>query len=209
MIERIQVPLWRGDGALPIERILDEQTTIYVLDLRTRFGDPGAALDPAERVRLAGYRNQGAALRFAGGRAVLKSVMAAHHGVAAPVVEVGAGKPRVPGGPEVSLAHGGDLVVVAAAADPIGIDVEPLRTPGADLTRGALHPDERATGAGAFTRLWTAKEAYLKQIGAGLAVDPRLLLVEAEAARVLDTRTGARTAVRWLERDGHILCWTR
>jgi 4'-phosphopantetheinyl transferase len=67
-----------------------------------------------------------------------------------PTVTVG-GQP----GPHVSMAHAGDLVVVAVASNPVGVDVEP--------------GDDRG---------WVRLEAVLKATGHGLDVDPSLLDVD-------------------------------
>lgn len=209
MLEASTVPLPALDTELPVGRLHQPGASIYVARLRDWPAEVSArVLAPGERARLDEYRDPDAAARFACGRALLVSVLAAWHRVPEPVIDAGAGKPRVPGGPEIGLAHGGALVVAAVADRPIGVDVEPIRVPGPDLVRGALHPDERAGDARAFTRLWTAKEAHLKRSGAGLAIDPRTLVVDFGAGAVVDTATGERTPVRWLDQDGHILCWT-
>jgi 4'-phosphopantetheinyl transferase len=96
------------------------------------------------------------------------------------------GRPRLAqrNAPSLSIAHGGDLVVVAlAATDDVGVDVEPLaRTPAIDTLAPlvcsaaeaqalrALDPDAQARR---FLSLWTLKEACLKATGAGLSGDPR------------------------------------
>lgn len=81
------------------------------------------------------------------------------------------GKPRVPGAPEFSLTHAGDLVGVAVHAAPVGLDVERVRDL-PDLAGVAAHacsPAETVTGPDAFFRLWTRKEALLKTTGRGLS----------------------------------------
>ncbi|HET9873730.1 MAG TPA: 4'-phosphopantetheinyl transferase superfamily protein [Propionibacteriaceae bacterium] len=83
-----------------------------------------------------------------------------------------------------SVAHGGDLLVIAVAADgPIGVDVEP-RTPRQDLSGELLEltltPTERLRVEQAppgerwevFLHYWTGKEAVLKALGTGLDLDP-------------------------------------
>ncbi|MGI5348024.1 4'-phosphopantetheinyl transferase family protein [Streptomyces sp. CA-250714] len=100
------------------------------------------------------------------------------------------GRPIVPGDPvHFSLSHAGDVVLLAFAAVPVGVDVEEL--PGVESVRetmSALHPRERAELAAvsdaaalpaAFTRCWTRKEAYLKGTGAGLGEDPSITYVSA------------------------------
>ena len=95
------------------------------------------------------------------------------------------GRPVLAGRAEVflSAAHSGDVVVAAAARDVrVGVDVEPVRStepPG--LARIALHEEEirrldalSASDRGPWlVRQWTRKEALLKALGHGLALDPR------------------------------------
>ena len=87
------------------------------------------------------------------------------------------GRPAVAGHPvHFSLSHGGDLVLVAVAGTPVGVDVEavPKEQVAAELST-RLHPDEQCEIAAAqhprlaFARVWTRKEAYLKGIGTGLS----------------------------------------
>ncbi|GAA2626741.1 4'-phosphopantetheinyl transferase family protein [Streptomyces axinellae] len=99
------------------------------------------------------------------------------------------GRPGVPGDPlHFSLSHAGDLVLLAFAAVPVGVDVEEhpsLRS--ATETLGALHPREQselravadAELPAAFARCWTRKEAYLKGTGSGLGEDPSVTYVSA------------------------------
>lgn len=89
------------------------------------------------------------------------------------------GKPALPGGPSFNIAHSGDYVLIALAADGrLGVDVEAVR-PLRDLLRlartsfgpdeyeriVALPPEQRS---GPFFRTWTRKEAMLKALGCGL-----------------------------------------
>jgi len=82
---------------------------------------------------------------------------------------------------EISLAHSGDLALVALATTPVGVDLERMDDLPDDelddlaefsLTRreldafAALDPPRRRH---AFLRVWTRKEAYLKAIGKGIA----------------------------------------
>jgi 4'-phosphopantetheinyl transferase len=97
------------------------------------------------------------------------------------------GRPSVPGdATHFSLSHSGDLVAVALADVPVGVDVEvipdartvddvsPLLHPAETAELQALAPDDRSP---AFGRCWTRKEAYLKALGAGLTQDPALTYV--------------------------------
>ncbi|MEV6972021.1 4'-phosphopantetheinyl transferase superfamily protein [Kitasatospora sp. NPDC093806] len=114
------------------------------------------------------------------------------------------GRPRLADtdGTHFSLSHGGGLVLIGVAAAPVGVDVEPH--PGADsveVLAGVLHPAEQtelaavpaADRPGAFARLWTRKEAYLKGLGIGLGRPP--------AADYLGTADPARRPPGWAVAD--------
>ncbi len=104
----------------------------------------------------------------------------------------GLGKPTLPGGPSFNIAHSGDHVLIALAADGrLGIDVEAVR-PLRDLlglARTSFGPDEYERivalppeqRPGPFFRTWTRKEAMLKALGCGLT-GLRNISVSAEPA---------------------------
>jgi 4'-phosphopantetheinyl transferase len=103
-----------------------------------------------------------------------------------------AGKPESPGSAfRVSLAHSGDVALVAIASGrEVGVDVELLRagTENWSLSSHALTHSERARlealpagrRSGAFLSMWTRKEALLKAVGVGLAVDPQLIELDGQ-----------------------------
>ncbi|MGH9152825.1 MAG: 4'-phosphopantetheinyl transferase family protein, partial [Acidimicrobiales bacterium] len=150
-----------------------------------------AALGAGERRRAARYRSPADARRFTAARGWLRLVLGAVLGVepAAVPVSEGAGKPHLPAGgpPRFNVSHSGELVVAAVAPFEVGVDVEHARAGRrwADVVALACAPeevealaarpgDEREDG---LLALWTAKEAYLKATGEGLAVDPRRVVV--------------------------------
>ncbi|MBZ6477608.1 4'-phosphopantetheinyl transferase family protein [Streptomyces griseocarneus] len=172
---------------------------------------PAAAeLGAAERERAAAFVRPEDRLRYVAAHVALRRVLAAYLGL--PPGEVGLrrapcvrcrgphGRPVVAppdGGTHFSLSHTRDLVLIAVAASPVGVDAEAAPSAEtADLCRDALHPAEReelaalpdAERAEAFGRLWTRKEAYLKGLGAGLARPP--------AADYLGERTDAAAPAR-------------
>lgn len=91
------------------------------------------------------------------------------------------GKPELvaPSGWHFSLSHSRNVVVLALARSPIGVDVEPRdrQARWRALAQRQFQPDERAilnTLAGvahepAALALWTAKEAWAKATGLGVA----------------------------------------
>ena len=102
------------------------------------------------------------------------------------------GKPELRGSAfRVSLAHSGEVALVAIASGrEVGVDVELLRagTESWSLSSHALtHGEQARLGAlpasrrsGAFLSMWTRKEALLKAVGVGLALDPRLIELDGQ-----------------------------
>jgi 4'-phosphopantetheinyl transferase len=98
--------------------------------------------------------------------------------------------------PRLSMSRTTDLVVVALAGFPVGVDVE--RAGGADdaladetLAGVALAEGEQpAAGPDGVLRSWVRKEAVLKATGTGLSVDPRALRVSDAAGHPLVTAAG-------------------
>lgn len=91
------------------------------------------------------------------------------------------GKPYAIGsGIFFSVSHSGDCVVIAVDEKEIGADVEKLpdkeylkiaeRFYAPGELRYVLDAEDRER---AFSRIWTRKEAYLKQLGTGIASDLR------------------------------------
>ena len=95
------------------------------------------------------------------------------------------GKPYLAGSaPSFNLTHTDDFValVTGPPGARLGVDAEPLdRRFDADLLNSVFGGDERRRIAAAreedslAVTFWTAKEAYLKQIGAGLTIEPKRL----------------------------------
>ncbi len=144
-----------------------------------------ALLSDEERARFARVIRPRQRERLIAARAALRRALAAYLGATPGEVriEVGpGGKPRLGEDAQVSfsLSHSGALAAVAVTRRAaVGLDIEMLGrevTPG--VIRRALAPDEqdavarvgRERRAEAFLRHWTAKEAYAKATGAGLAV---------------------------------------
>ena len=101
------------------------------------------------------------------------------------------GKPWLPDHPalHISLSHSGGIVVCAAAAVPVGVDIELPRPVRPGLAARWFPPDEQALLARdptAFFDLWMAKEAVLKEIGCGLAAGLRQVHVSLTPAPHLE-----------------------
>ena len=87
------------------------------------------------------------------------------------------GAPYIEGGPYFSISHCKRGIAVAVSENPIGIDIEVIRTFSPDLMRKTMNEDEqlRITSSAIpdveFIRLWTQKEALLKLQGTGIISD--------------------------------------
>ena len=166
-------------------------------------------LDATERRRWAAYRRDEDRARFLAGCALAKTALARYTGLRParralrpdlrPVRRAArqAGH-RGRGAVEHSVAHSGDLIAVAVARTPVGVDVEQLdgrpHPLGGDgdpeaLARLVLSTAERtvlsavppADRARAFLVAWTRKEAVTKATGDGLRAAFSDVVVAADA----------------------------
>jgi len=165
-------------------------------------------LDETERRRLAAYRRDEDRARFLAGCALAKTALARYTGQRPADVRFDRtcgqcgephGKPVIEGaGLEHSVAHSGDLIAVAVARAPVGVDVEQLdgrpHPLGGDgdpqaLARLVLSAAEQAALAAvppsgrarAFLVAWTRKEAVTKATGDGLRAAFSDVVVAADA----------------------------
>ncbi|MGY1772521.1 Pls/PosA family non-ribosomal peptide synthetase [Blastococcus sp. SYSU D00813] len=150
---------------------------------RRRWPELVALLSAEERAAAEAMTAPGRRDAYVAGRALLRLLLSAEAPARAPhewrIERTAAGRPVVPGGPEVSLAHADGLVVAAVAhARAVGVDLEQLD--GQRVLETALTPAERerlraaapAERTALFLRAWTLKEAALKCAGTGLAGGP-------------------------------------
>ena len=151
-------------------------------------------LTDEERGRISRFRRPADAASFAAGRALVRLALAQIVGASPRELVFDTwcglhasthGKPRLvqPAAElDFSLSHAGSRLVLAVSSAPVGVDVERLdRGAESGVERLAFAEDERAEleavppgdRARAFLVCWTRKEAVLKALGHGLAVDPR------------------------------------
>ncbi|MGN9785603.1 4'-phosphopantetheinyl transferase family protein [Nonomuraea sp. ZG12] len=195
------------------------------LDRPERAGGPGRwhCLSGAERDKAAAFADPLARRRYVAAHAALRHVLGRLCGVPAARLAFGAeesgrpcllppaGRPR----PDFNLSHSGEwaLIAVAAPGTRVGVDVERVRADldHLEMARRMYQPEEaarvREAGLGEYFRLWTAKEAYVKASGAGLAglrdvlVRPAAATCEQsrEGSAVSRSLPGSRAPVRWLD----------
>lgn len=141
-------------------------------------------LSPDERTRATRLRAAERRRRFVVARGVLRTILARYLDAepASLRFDYGPhGKPALMAAPlRFNLSHSHDLALVAVARErEVGIDVERVRdtvevarlaarffSPPEQALLAALSPADRP---GAFFRLWTCKEAYLKATGEGMS----------------------------------------
>jgi 4'-phosphopantetheinyl transferase len=187
-----------------------------------------AWLDDDEIRAAASRRDDGMRNRHVVAHGAVRSILAARLGVEPGAVSISRrcrrcgdlthGKPEVvgalngPGGLSFSLSHSESTAMVAVAAGVrVGVDIE-IERPRARLDALAarvLSPEEHAEWSaaepaarlGTFLRMWTAKEAYLKAIGAGITLPLRAVPREPPgwsiAAIASPRGTIASVAVEW------------
>ena len=92
------------------------------------------------------------------------------------------GAPYIEDGPYFSISHCKTGIAVAVSENPIGIDIEAIRTFSPDLMRKTMNITEQqritssTTPEVEFIRLWTQKEAILKLQGTGIISDLHYVL---------------------------------
>ncbi len=142
-----------------------------------------ARLDPADRARAASFVRPQDGARFAASHAALRLLLARYLGGEPDDPEFRAGphgQPRLAADEvQFSLARSGSLALIAVSHAPVGADLERVTArPGLGDVAAARFAAREAAGIAAgccgsptlsFYRHWTAKEAYLKAIGLGLA----------------------------------------
>lgn len=94
------------------------------------------------------------------------------------------GKPSIIGHPEIcfNLSHCKEAAICAISDQPVGVDVESVRSFIESLVRYTMNEDEirqiesSEDQAVAFIRLWTMKESAMKLIGTGISNDMKHVL---------------------------------
>lgn len=163
----------------------DHQILVRVVPVRESEGGLWDLLDDAERARVEQYRYEDDRRRALVGRGMLRRLLgeSLHRDPRELVFVTGQqGKPALADGAlEFNVSHAGDRVAIAITrSTPVGIDVE-LQTRRMHnlltMARRFFSPvesrvvEEAGDPAGAFFAIWTAKEAVIKAVGGGLAIN--------------------------------------
>ncbi|MBR3647064.1 MAG: 4'-phosphopantetheinyl transferase superfamily protein [Paludibacteraceae bacterium] len=114
------------------------------------------------------------------------------------------GKPFIPNryNLQFSISHTKNAIAVALSSQPVGIDVEQIRSASPALiekTMNAAEQQQIARSAhpdATFTALWTRKEAVLKLLGTGIIDELHHVLDEADRY-VIETHVDIRKGYAW------------
>jgi 4'-phosphopantetheinyl transferase len=163
-------------------------------DLRDEWLARDQTISPSERDRIRAFRRWEDAMSSLLARRLMIDLVANSLGCEPATVMISrepSGRPVVTSAchdaVRVTAAHSGEWVAAAVSTrGRIGIDLEVARPVSDGLPERCCAPTERdwlrrdasADVAVRFFQLWTLKEAFLKAIGLGLAIDPRTLAVD-------------------------------
>jgi 4'-phosphopantetheinyl transferase len=164
--------------------------TVFFVDIR-RLAPFTGRLSPLlrkdRREKMSGYRNSDDRLRCLAGGLFMEYISRGRE-----ILYNETGKPFLPEGPYFNLSHSGHFVCLACSfTAPVGIDIEIRRRHDfAALGKTAFHPVERAfflqqPTMERFFDIWTAKESYVKMLGAGFSVEPSDFCILPESMSLL------------------------
>lgn len=173
--ENHELPCVFSEVSFPIARPADEEILLVAGSSRSLAN---VEVSASEQKRAEGMCHEGTRGRFLAGRRIVRGMLSEWLSRAPGELEISIGpdgKPTLGGGSDwhFSIAHSGDLILVAFATAPVGADTEEERevdAPG--LARRFFSPPETSAVEADTTRffpLWTRREAAVKADGRGLA----------------------------------------
>lgn len=177
---------------------------------RTPTDRDWSVLDDAERSRARRFRFVVDRDRYVVAHSTVRIVLGERLGQSAEDVRISteSEKPGLLDNPlHFNLSRSGGMVLVGMADEPIGVDIEQIRTEVADRATAEVvfAPSELVAlgdpaDAAIFFRIWTAKEAYVKAVGSGLTDAVRDIVAWPQApsgwqTEELDVGPGYRAAV--------------
>lgn len=171
-------------------------------------------VSPERRAQAARFYHRGDAVRSVCGELLARALFCALYPGQPIAFQKGTrGKPSVTGHPafHFNVSHSGDWVVCATADAEVGVDVERIDAADMRVADRFFAPEEievlhgMQDQDGAFYRLWTAKESYIKCVGTGLSMP--LNRFSALGARVVADGRETEYRLHHLELDErHALC---
>ena len=194
----------------PGSDLQDGQVHLWRVDLDVpdpKFGMLRRTLSEEEILRSERFRFPELQRRFAVGRGALRVILAGYHRIEPERVKFGYtthGKPFLLNSPadiQFNLSHSHGFMVAAVCLNsPIGVDIEKKdpRFRAMEIAERFFCDGEKEQIAGldagarleAFFQIWTAKEAVLKAIGRGLALELTRLEVALSPLRVVTLDEG-------------------
>lgn len=201
MTPAVQIPTPRG-SVIPTGDDVHIWTVRHD-DSQSHDEDARGVLSDVEIAQFSRFMNARQRAQRIHARAALRHILSSYLNTnpARIVIHTGLhGKPSV-AGVEFSCSHAPSLTLVAVAAQPVGVDVEPVgNCAGIDAIRhrfiNEAEPGEVAAMSPSrasieLLRVWVIKEACLKAIGTGLTVDPRELFARRASSAAFDVSRGA------------------
>ena len=146
-----------------------------------RFERLAWTIPDARREKLAAFRHEGARrLSLAASLLLVRALQ--DEGLHTDTIALSEyGKPYLPQLPDFhfSLSHSGTMALCAVSDEEVGCDIELPRGYDPAIARRFFHPAEQewlfshpeAEQSGAFFRLWTCKESFVKALGLGLSLE--------------------------------------
>jgi 4'-phosphopantetheinyl transferase len=172
-------------------------------------------LDDAECRRAARFSVEGGRLRYLAAHTMLRTLMGKKLGVDPQALAFSEGvrgkpsltAPRVHPTPWFNLSHSGDLAVVALSDSEVGVDVEMIRSVPkldrlakrfySDAERRRLSQSAKGRREADFLAIWTAKEAYLKAVGSGVAMPLKAIEVNPDGPSLDRIARDPHAAAEW------------
>lgn len=151
-------------------------------------------VDETKREKLYRYHFQEDALRSLMGELLVRYLFETHFSLSRDTIRFqtnGFGKPELMdvNNLHFNLAHSGNWIVAAIDKNPIGIDIEEMKSIDIDVMKEVLTTQEIKTLQALpaneqpyfFYNLWTIKESYVKYKGKGFSIPPASISVAVSA----------------------------
>lgn len=164
---------------------------LYIVSIKEPLDNPEqwiAGLPPARRAKTKGFHKEEDRLRSLYAGLLLQNILGIRD--ESRLAYNPWGKPFCAGGPEFSLAHGGDYVILGVEEQAVGVDVERIGEFDPAVAQETLRQEELTwvrdeEQARRLYMLWTRKESIMKAAGKGFSLPPQSFSVLPAAGPVL------------------------